>query len=310
MKTSKKIRNTAMGLAFLAPNILGFLAFTVVPLVFSLVLAFSNWDIRLHNMFKIESIRFIWFDNFPRLFHERDFFRFFGNTLFFMMGIPLSIAGSLGGALLLIRDTRGGSRRVFAWLLATAVLAACLLMVAALGGQASAFAILLCGMAGVALVAGVAGGSLVYRTMFFVPHFASGVAVYILWKKLYSPAGPVNNFLNGPLLRRGEAVNQTPAVAVQAAAWVCLALLALTAAAAIRRMGALWRDGELGLRPPPCRWRSFCSRRRWRSAGSPTPGSRRSAAPRSWRSCCSKSRGRAATGRISRVRAARGLATP
>ena len=89
---SRERRNSLLGVAFLTPNIVGFLAFTVIPLGFSLMLAFSNWDLRLHNMFKDESIRFVLFDNFTRLFRETDFYRFLGNTLFLMMGIPLGIA--------------------------------------------------------------------------------------------------------------------------------------------------------------------------------------------------------------------------
>ena len=50
----KQRRNMLLGMALLGPNILEFLAFTIIPLAFSPVLAFSNWDLRLHNMFKTE----------------------------------------------------------------------------------------------------------------------------------------------------------------------------------------------------------------------------------------------------------------
>ena len=38
------------GLAFLLPNICGFLLFMAIPLVMSLVMAFSNWNLELHRM--------------------------------------------------------------------------------------------------------------------------------------------------------------------------------------------------------------------------------------------------------------------
>ena len=89
---SKQRRDTLIGLGFLAPNILGFLTFTLGPLVFSLFLAFTNWDLRLHNMFKEEELQIVFFENFIRLFKDPDFWKYLGNTLFLMMGIPFAIA--------------------------------------------------------------------------------------------------------------------------------------------------------------------------------------------------------------------------
>ena len=60
-------RELATGLGFLLPNILGFLTFTTIPLLFSMFMAFSNWDLKLHNMFKPDaSPQLIGFDNFVR----------------------------------------------------------------------------------------------------------------------------------------------------------------------------------------------------------------------------------------------------
>src|SRR5436309_7495692 len=118
---ARKRHQLAVGLGFLAPNIIGFLAFTLVPLVFSLALAFSNWDLRLHNRFRNEPLRFVGFENFVRLVNQPAFWRFLGNTLFLMMGVPFSIAGSLVLALLLSHDLRGGHRKVFIVLIAGAL---------------------------------------------------------------------------------------------------------------------------------------------------------------------------------------------
>ena len=84
---NKKTSNFLAGIGFLTPNLIGFLCFTTIPLLFSMVLAFSNWDLTLHNMFMKEPLKFVGFDNFIRLFREHDFWKFLGNTLFFMMGL-------------------------------------------------------------------------------------------------------------------------------------------------------------------------------------------------------------------------------
>lgn len=243
-------RQVATGLAFLGPNILGFLTFTLVPLVFSLVLAFTNWDIRFHNMFKTESIRFAGLDNFARLFKEPYFLKFLGNTLFFMINIPLAIAGSLCAALLLVKDTRGGNRRVWLSVIAAAVLTASVLALWASHARGTAMTMLLAGLFGVFLVGGSLGGVSVYRTLFFIPHFTSGVAVYLLWKKLYSDIGPINRGLAAPLERLGEGVQSVSAAhpglfEVGIAGLLTLAMAAL-GVALVRRLGRLWREGDVG----------------------------------------------------------------
>ena len=209
---AKERRALLTGLGFLAPNILGFLAFTLVPLVFSLVLAFTNWDLRYHNMFKQESLHFVGFGNFVRLFHEPNFYKFLGNTLFLMMGIPLSIAASLIAALLLSNDLTAGRKRVYWTVGLGAVLVAACLLLALLGSGASAMTLLLGGVVCLLLVGGALGGETTYRTLFYIPHFTSGVATFILWKKLYShETGPVNAFLAGPLERLTEVLRGVPA---------------------------------------------------------------------------------------------------
>ncbi|MFA6293985.1 MAG: hypothetical protein WC637_19510, partial [Victivallales bacterium] len=146
------------GLGFLTPNILGFLAFTTIPLLFSMVLAFSNWDLRLHNMFHEESIKFVGLQNFIQLFRERDFWIFLGNTLFFMMGAPVAIAGSLVAAILLNKDLKGRKSGVFKILLPGAALFVSCMMLTLAGIGASALTILIAGVAGGTIVGGILFG--------------------------------------------------------------------------------------------------------------------------------------------------------
>ena len=141
-------RNLGLGLAFLAPNIIGFLAFTLIPIALSLAMAFTDWDLTKFNRYKSEpALAWAGIENFIRLFAERDFWKYFANTLFLMMGIPFAIGGSLLAALLLSRDLRGGHRRVHVMLLGGAVLVCALIMLAALGNGASSMVILVAGLA-------------------------------------------------------------------------------------------------------------------------------------------------------------------
>ena len=91
--TKKDIKELAIGVGFLLPNILGFLAFTVIPLVMSIYMAFTDWNLEMHNYFRSEPITFVWFENFTRLFSDPDFPQYFGNTFFMMIGIPFGVAG-------------------------------------------------------------------------------------------------------------------------------------------------------------------------------------------------------------------------
>lgn len=98
--------------AFLLPNFIGFLIFTAGPVLFSLYMAFTDWSLVRHNSMTDTAPRFIGFENFTRLLwgDERTFFwDAFYNTVYLMLGIPLSIAGSLIFALLLNRPV--GPRR-------------------------------------------------------------------------------------------------------------------------------------------------------------------------------------------------------
>ncbi len=244
----KELKKLLTGLGFLAPNILGFLCFTTIPLVLSMVLAFSNWDLKLHNMFSSEPIHFAGIDNFIRLFQGPDFVRYFGNTLFLMMGIPFAIGGSLCAALLLSQELRGKTRREWKILFVGALAVCSSVLLVALGMGATAMTLVFCSLGSLFLLGGVMGGNSIYRTLFYLPNFTSGVAVYLLWKKLYNPqTGPINTFLAGPLNHLTAAVNSLPSNLVQGGFWLGLALMALIYFLTSRRLGQLWADGELGL---------------------------------------------------------------
>lgn len=236
------------GLAFLGPNILGVLTFVVFPVALSLAMAFTDWNITRQNQFHHVPIHFVGLRNFYDLITNGDFTRYLGNTLFFMIGIPFQVAGSLVAAILLSKDTRAGGGRAFVYLATGAVLVAGCAMLAALGCGATAMTLLLVGVAAGILIAGIAGGLTVYRTLFYTPHFVAGVATFILWRKLYDPqVGPINTALQPVLDSITTSVRALPPGVVHSGLWLGFAMMILVATFALARLGRRYVDGESGI---------------------------------------------------------------
>jgi multiple sugar transport system permease protein len=90
-----------VALLFLLPNLLGFVVFTAGPVVFSLVASLTNWNLQEPN-----TTSFVWGANYVELFHDKEFWLYLLNTIYFMLGIPVSIVGSLWLAILLNRKMK------------------------------------------------------------------------------------------------------------------------------------------------------------------------------------------------------------
>lgn len=88
-------------LGFLAPNLLGFLIFTILPIGGSLVLSFYNWPL-------LGSAVFTGLDNFVHLFTvDTVFWPILGHTLYFVVGYVLAnLVLSIGLALWLTTKVR------------------------------------------------------------------------------------------------------------------------------------------------------------------------------------------------------------
>ncbi len=243
---STKSRRFAWAMAFLAPNLLGFLAFTLFPLGFSLMMAFTNFDLRLHNMFRSEGLAFVGLDHFTRLIHDADFWRYLGNTLYLLIGLPFAIAGSLIAALLLNGDIHEKSHRRSGLMIAGFVLLVSCLFLASQGLGGAAMVLLLGGVAVLFFSGGLVFGNVVHRTLFYTPHFTSGVATYLVWKKLYNPStGPINRGLQPALDFCHSVVTSTPP-----ALWKGLGILlvALGVLFLVSRFVHLVKTGELNVR--------------------------------------------------------------
>jgi multiple sugar transport system permease protein len=80
---------------FLTPSLTGLLMFTILPILASLGLTFTKWDL-------ITPPQFTWFSNFVLLAGDAKFLRALGHTLQFIIGyIPLVMVAALLAALLL-----------------------------------------------------------------------------------------------------------------------------------------------------------------------------------------------------------------
>ena len=107
---SYKKREAIAAYAFLAPNFIGFMLFTSIPVILSLVMAFTHW-----NIFKQPF--WVGLENFQSLlwFHKEAgktapndpfFWQYIYNTVFLMAGIPIGMAGSLIVALMMNQKIR------------------------------------------------------------------------------------------------------------------------------------------------------------------------------------------------------------
>ncbi|MDH7600998.1 MAG: sugar ABC transporter permease [Armatimonadota bacterium] len=104
-------REALAAYAFLMPNFLGFLAFTSIPVVLSLVMAFCHWNIfRPPSWVGLENFRsLLWFhrENGKLVANDPFFWQYVYNTVYLMAGIPVGMAGSLVLALMMNQRLRG-----------------------------------------------------------------------------------------------------------------------------------------------------------------------------------------------------------
>ena len=106
-KKSKSLtrRKTLVAYSFILPNLLGFFIFTFVPIVFSLLLSFCEWN-------SGGEIKFIGLDNFIRMFSKDDsFWIALKNTIYYtVVTVPVTLALALFLAILMNKPLKG---RVF-----------------------------------------------------------------------------------------------------------------------------------------------------------------------------------------------------
>ena len=119
-------KNTLIAYSFLAPNFIGFVVFTLIPVIFSFALAFMDWG-------GGTDITFVGLNNFRYIFKDFSFTKSnlglaLKNTVFYTaMTVPLTLLCSLGLALILNKAVKGAKffRAVFFFPYVASLVAIC-----------------------------------------------------------------------------------------------------------------------------------------------------------------------------------------
>lgn len=99
--TKRKFKNTATAYLFLLPNLVGFLIFTLIPIICSMALSFMEWD-------SANPMVFVGLENFKRLWTDDTFKISLWNTVYYSaFTVPLTMAAALGLALILNQKMKG-----------------------------------------------------------------------------------------------------------------------------------------------------------------------------------------------------------
>jgi len=108
-KGDEKRDNLAASI-FLSPNAIGFFIFSFLPVIAVLLLSFMEWDL-------VTAPKYVGLANYKKIlgftctegtieFNDPSFWKYFYNTIFLMLGVPLSMFGSLVLAILFNKKVR------------------------------------------------------------------------------------------------------------------------------------------------------------------------------------------------------------
>ena len=99
--TKRTVRHLIIGYAFLLPNIIGFLLFTLGPILFSFLLSFFDWSL-------FGKALFVDLDNYRTMFSPGSrFWYYLSNSFYFLIVVPLQMGIALIVAYLLNERPRG-----------------------------------------------------------------------------------------------------------------------------------------------------------------------------------------------------------
>lgn len=96
----RKLKNTLVAYAFMAPALIILVLFVFYPIVYSLPLGFYNYSV-------VGETKFIGLDNFKRLFADSDFWIAFKNSCLFIIVVPILQLLSILIALMMNRKLKG-----------------------------------------------------------------------------------------------------------------------------------------------------------------------------------------------------------
>lgn len=96
-RNKQRLKETFTGYVFIAPMLIGVSLLTILPIIASFALSFTEWNFLLG----FKQIKFVGFDNFERLFADDTFWRSLKNNLIFILVVPITLAASLGLAVII-----------------------------------------------------------------------------------------------------------------------------------------------------------------------------------------------------------------
>ncbi|MGN9787779.1 carbohydrate ABC transporter permease [Nonomuraea sp. ZG12] len=97
-------RHGRVGWLFIAPNLFGFLSFTLLPLLAAIAIAFTSWNV----VSGYSGLTFVGLANFAEALRDGALWAAVGRTLFYAgIAVPVTMMGGLGLAMLLNRDIVG-----------------------------------------------------------------------------------------------------------------------------------------------------------------------------------------------------------
>lgn len=97
-KISKQLRTDLVGYSFILPNIIGVCLFTLFPMIYSLIISFTNWDYTQG----FGNWEWIGFQNFIEMWHDEWFVSSLVNTVVFAITVvPATVAIALVLAVLI-----------------------------------------------------------------------------------------------------------------------------------------------------------------------------------------------------------------
>lgn len=112
MKERFKLKELLTGYIFLLPQLALILILVVIPLIFSLVVSFCDWDL----VSGLKGIKFVGLENYISMWNEKKFVVSFFNTLYYAVGVvPTSLILALIFAIILNKHvySKGLLRMVF-----------------------------------------------------------------------------------------------------------------------------------------------------------------------------------------------------
>lgn len=141
MKISKQLRTDVTGYLFIAPNIIVFLLFTIIPIIFSLVISFSDWDYTQG----FSNINFNLGMNYINMWKDEWFVKSLINTVVYAVSlVPITVFLALIISVLVDKYVIGKTP---------------------------------------------------VKLALFMPYISNIVAISIVWVVMYSPYGPITQFI-------------------------------------------------------------------------------------------------------------------